>query len=79
MSKTTKLLLENVNELENKNQKILSVLNKSIDYNEQTESRLESIQFDSDQVVEKSQALLSNVINAEYDLDQIGQINSSKL
>ncbi len=78
MSKTTKLLLENVNELENKNQKILSVLNKSIDYNEQTESRLESIQFDSDQVVEKSQALLSNVINAEYDLDQIGQINSSK-
>jgi hypothetical protein len=78
LSKTTKLLLENVNELENKNQKILSVLNKSIDYNEQTESRLESIQFDSDQVVEKSQALLSNVINAEYDLDQIGQINSSK-
>ena len=71
-------MLQSVDELENKKEKISSVLNKSIELNEQTESKLELIQSNSDQVVEKSQALLSNVINAEYDLDQIGQINSSK-
>lgn len=78
MSSNTRILVDNLTYLDKKKIKTLSVLSDAIEVNDQLNKRIEVIQSSTDRVVEQSQNLLNNIVNSEYDLDQIEQMGSSK-
>ena len=78
LSSNTRILVDNLTYLDKKKIKTLSVLSDAIEVNDQLNKRIEVIQSSTDRVVEQSQNLLNNIVNSEYDLDQIEHMGSSK-